>query len=290
MTDVPTSGSMMLASTAAAALASPGSAMLSLQQYEMIHKIAESAANAGLARSPDEAFVKMVRGHELGLPLMTANDSIRLIEGRLSYDATLMEGLAVRQPTTIRFECVETTDERCVYRVQRQGWDEPKDVVWTIADAERAGLLNRGGDDAKKKLNNWNKYPAQMLRARCKSDGARLVAPEALHAMYSFDEVRDDASLRPEQVTATVTPRLPAADVKNEVFGALMARVKDAPDAERPAVKREIKSAEDTLGLSLFKQVVAAYQERWPAPMAPAAPPPVQSPAVVANVAPAAEV
>jgi len=245
--------------------------MLTMGQYDLVHKIAESAFAAGLARNADEAFVKMIRGHELGIPLMTALNAIHLIEGKLAYDATFMEALARRQPSTEKFECLETTDERCVYIVKRTDWTREQRVEWTLEKAAAAGLTDRGKDDASKKRNNWAKYPAQMLRARVKADGARLVAPEALHAMYCHEELADGAG---PQVIEGPTPAA-IAEASESAGAALMlaaalgARIKAAStDDDRKAIRRDIKAAgaDGRLVGQHYELVVAQYERRWPAP------------------------
>lgn len=268
--------------------------MLTMGQYDLVHKIAESAFAAGLARNADEAFVKMIRGHELGIPLMTALNAIHLIEGKLAYDATFMEALARRQSTTEKFECLETTDERCVYIVKRSDWTREQRVEWTIEKAANAGLMDRGKDEAAKKRNNWQKYPAQMLRARAKADGARLVAPEALHAMYCHEELADGAGPKITEgppAAAAIAEASEAAGAALALASALVARIKAAStDDDRKAIRRDIKAAgtDGRLVGQHYELVVAQYDRRWPAPavMPPAAG--ATAPAAIEQAAPAA--
>jgi hypothetical protein len=57
-------------------------------------------------------------------------------------------------------------------------------VDWDMDRAKAAGL---GGKD------NWKKFPRQMLRARCISDGVRGVYPAVLQGFYTPEEVQDFA-------------------------------------------------------------------------------------------------
>lgn len=65
-------------------------------------------------------------------------------------------------------------------------------IDWTLDRAKRAGLTTP----------MWSKYPRQMLRARCVSEGVRTVFPMATSGMYVPEEVADfaDAPAAPAAV------------------------------------------------------------------------------------------
>jgi hypothetical protein len=54
-------------------------------------------------------------------------------------------------------------------------------IDWTLERARKAGLNTP----------MWSKYPRQMLRARCVSEGVRTVFPMATSGMYVPEEVQD---------------------------------------------------------------------------------------------------
>jgi hypothetical protein len=66
---------------------------------------------------------------------------------------------------------------------QRRRSDEPTTTVFTMPDAERAGLTKNNP--------NWQRYPANMLRARAISNAARMGWPDILNGLYSAEEMRD---------------------------------------------------------------------------------------------------
>lgn len=68
-------------------------------------------------------------------------------------------------------------------------------IDWTMARAKQAGL---GGKEM------WTKYPRQMLRSRCISEGVRTVFPAATSGMYVPEEVKDFA---PEPEMKNITPK-----------------------------------------------------------------------------------
>lgn len=55
-------------------------------------------------------------------------------------------------------------------------------ITWDMARVEKAGISNK---------DMYKKYPRQMLRSRCVSEGVRTVYPAATSGMYVPDEVRD---------------------------------------------------------------------------------------------------
>ena len=57
------------------------------------------------------------------------------------------------------------------------------EVTFTMADADRVGLP--------KKNDQWRVRPANMLRARCISEGLRMVCPEIAAGVYSPEEIAD---------------------------------------------------------------------------------------------------
>jgi hypothetical protein len=85
-------------------------------------------------------------------------------------------------------------------------------VDWDMDRAKAAGL---GGKD------NWKKFPRQMLRARCISDGVRGVYPAVLQGFYTPEEVQDFApsTSAPAQAPAPVpAPVKKAKKVEPEVI------------------------------------------------------------------------
>ena len=140
--------------------------------------------------TPQAVLSTVLLGRELGMPAMASLRSIHIIEGKHSLSAELMVALVLKSGMAEYFRLVETTDKVCTYETKRQGSDKPQSLSYTIEQAEQADLLkpSRSG-----KLTNWQKMPKQMLRARCKSELARLEYPDltALAGLYTPEELRD---------------------------------------------------------------------------------------------------
>ena len=138
--------------------------------------------------TPQAVLSTLLLGRELGLPAMAALRSVHVIEGKHSLSADLMVALVLKSGLAEYFTLIETTDEICTYETWRKGKDKPQQLSYTIEQAEQAGLLYvRPG----KQPGNWQKIPTQMLRARCKSELARLEYPDLIAGLYTPEELRD---------------------------------------------------------------------------------------------------
>jgi hypothetical protein len=165
-------------------------------------KFAEIAHAAGMCnvRSPDEAFVRIATGMELGLTAMQSLRGVHVINGRPQMSADMMVGVCLSRPEICEyFQLVESTPERAVYRTKRRGSPEPVTLVFTIEDARRAGLLGS---------KTWTAHPAPMLRARCSSQLARAVYPDLVNGLYTEDEMAE--------ITASSAPAAPREYVQAE--------------------------------------------------------------------------
>lgn len=72
-----------------------------------------------------------------------------------------------------------------------------------IDKAKAAGYVKDGSQ--------WKKRPDQMLRARCTSDGIRMIAPEVNSGRYTPEELDDSRAI---ESTATAAPIRSAAEVE----------------------------------------------------------------------------
>ena len=120
---------------------------------------------------------------------MAALRSVHIIEGKHSLSAELMVALILKSGLAEYFRLVETTDVICTYETKRKGNDKPLTLSYTIEQAAQAGLT--APPRANKQPGPWHKMPTQMLRARCKSELARLEYPDLLAGLYTPEELRD---------------------------------------------------------------------------------------------------
>lgn len=154
------------------------------QMQSLCKWICQSGLTPDSVENPQDAMIIIMRGASLGLPAMQALDSIHVIKGKPTLSADLQVALALRHPECERFQIVEWTEKLCTYETKRRGHD-PQSFTFTMEDAHRAGLVDRGRGKS-----NWQKYPKQMLRARAGATLARAVYPELFTGVYTPEEAR----------------------------------------------------------------------------------------------------
>lgn len=133
-----------------------------------------------LAGNKHAVLAAILTGAELGIGPMQALRSIHVIEGKPTLSADLMLALAIR--AGVRPQWVASTPTLAHLRLVREGF-EPHEHRFTIDEARAAGLLGK---------DNWRKYPAAMLRARCLSAALRAYCPDVLGAgIYVEGEVEE---------------------------------------------------------------------------------------------------
>ena len=138
--------------------------------------------------TPQAVLSTMLLGRELGMPSMASLRSVHVIEGKHSLSADLMVALVLKSGLAEYFWMVESTDTICTFETERKGNPKPTRLSYTIEQAKQAGLL---GPTRSGKPSNWQKIPMQMLRARAKSELARLEYPDLLAGLYTPEELRD---------------------------------------------------------------------------------------------------
>lgn len=180
--------------------------MPSGQELDTAVRIAQNLAASGMfkdARQAEQAFAKILLGRDLGLSPTQAMTSIHVVEGKPELSANLQAQLvkSYRGPDGERYDYLvrEHTDQVCEIEFRRRepGRDwEPLGVErFTIEDAQRAGLANRGP---------WKTYPRNMLWARCISNGVNFHCPEVARGLRVFHEGEISDSIQTE-------PDLPVA-------------------------------------------------------------------------------
>ena len=173
---------------------------------------------------PEAAFAIIAAGRELGLTAMQSLRSIHIIEGKPTLSADLVAALCKSRPEICKyFRLVESTDKVARYETLRIGEPAVTAMSFTWEDAVRAQVTGK---------DNWKKYPAAMLRARCITALARAVYPDLAMGVYDPDEVIADAApsshVHYEAVAVSETVA-PVADAK--AFAALCERVDVAENA-----------------------------------------------------------
>ncbi len=152
-----------------------------------------------LRGKPADILVTLIAGRELGLSPMQAIRSMYVVKGKPVLSSDLMVALVKRHPECVYFKMLESSDTVARYATERKG-EGKTEMAFTIQQAQQAGLSN--GD-------NWKKYPAAMLRARCSSALARVVFPDLTLGVCDPDEAKEFSGEAP----TTPPPQVAEKDV-----------------------------------------------------------------------------
>lgn len=165
--------------------------------YQMATKLAATSfVPQSLRGKPGDIAAAILAGSELGLKPMATLKSIDIIQGTPALRAHAMRGLLQSQGHKI--ELIESRDDYCKMRGQRNDSEAWQVVEWDTARAQRMGLLSK---------DQWKKNPKGMLVARATGDICRLIASDALHGMaYVSEELEGTthAEFVPQQAPLSV--------------------------------------------------------------------------------------
>jgi len=154
-----------------------------MRDWEVMRQQAEALVKSRLlpraVDTPEKAIAIIQTGRELGIGPMQALRSIHVIEGKPTMSAELMAGLVLARLPGSLLRVASTSNEECTVEAGRQG-QQATLFRFSMADARAAGLVGK---------DNWKKYPAAMLRARCLAMASRAVFPDATMGMLDPDEV-----------------------------------------------------------------------------------------------------
>lgn len=179
-----------------------------MASFTEVERMAHAVAKSQLfgMKTPEQAFALMMLAQAEGLHPMIAARDYDIIQGRPSKKAEAM--LRDFQRSGGKVEWHELTDAKADATFSHpQGGTFRCD--WDMARAKKAGL---GGKDM------WARYPRQMLRARCVSEGCKTVFPSSTSGMYTPEEAQDFEPAQPSRVETyqakltDVPPSEPAAD------------------------------------------------------------------------------
>ena len=148
---------------------------------------------------PYKILAAILYGRDLGISATNALQHIIVIEGKATADAQLI-GMLVRRAGH-RLED-KTTDQASTVTITRDD-GTIHTVTFTMADAQRAGLVRAGGA--------WTKYPAAMLYARALTACARKGAQDALMGtIYTPEEL----GVEPEDGQPSTAPVVEVAEFR----------------------------------------------------------------------------
>ena len=193
--------------------------------------LAEVLSKLGLmpnsVKTPQQIFVSIQWGHELGLSPMVAINNISVVNGKPSLGADIMHALARKSPEYAGCEWKSMTAEKAEVIITRKSNTVTESFIgyFDMKLAERAGLTGK---------DNWKKYPQRMLKHRALSYALRDAFPDVLAGIYTPEEMGDDNVLTDRNITNS-------ADTSSKVLQAETAIV---PETSAPVENNDVNHEE----------------------------------------------
>lgn len=175
------------------------------QDLDSAYRLAKAVHMSGLAPKgldkPEAIMIAIMHGMEVGLPPMMALQKIAVINGRPTIwgDGALglVRGSGVCEYVTEKIEGIG--DKRCaVCTAKRKGEPEPITRRFSVEDAKRAGLWDKGGP--------WKQYPERMLSMRARAFSLRDGFADVLGGLYLTEELQGTETREMRDITAPPPP------------------------------------------------------------------------------------
>lgn len=146
----------------------------------------------------------MLGARELGIPPMQAlNGGLNIINGKVEVSARMMGALIRRAGH--QFTVKDSTDEQCTIVGKRGDTGETQEASFSLAEAQRAGLIKPGG--------GWSKFPKDMCFARALSRLARQLFSDVIGIGYVEGEIGHS---EPKLMTIQPIEVDPAIEIQKE--------------------------------------------------------------------------
>ncbi len=156
-----------------------------------MERLAESIAESGLfsIKTKQQALVLLAISQAEGRhPALAARD-YDIIQNRPAKKAEAMMRDFLESGGKVEWHTLDDANADATFSHPAGGTVR---IAWNMERVKNAGLLGK---------DNYKKYPRQMLRSRCVSEGVRTVCPMATSGMYVPEEVADFEPRKPIDVT-----------------------------------------------------------------------------------------
>lgn len=225
------------------------------QTLSELREFAKTCAESGFfgGVNPQQALVIAMAGRDLGFSYTQALRAFHVLKGKPTLSADGMVAACLARGVCEYFRPVEVTEQSATWETRRVGC-EPVRYTFTMADAERAGLLS----------DMYRRHPKRMLSARCKAYLARDVYPEVLMGLVTEDEA-DEIAGGHTRSPAPRTAQRPAPVVVEAVPVAKPAPAPADDTAQQAAtLYQRIQACETVEALSTLWRDCAAYRQALP--------------------------
>lgn len=165
-----------------------------------IMSIGKAFAESGMftdIKTAAQAIVKIQAGAEIGLPPFASMTGIHIISGKPTIGAGLIAS-SIKGSGKYDYRVKENTEKVCTIEFY-QGKEVLGSSTFTIEDARKAGTKN------------LEKFPKNMLFARCISNGVKWFCPDVFAGPVYV----------PEEMEAVATVDMPAEPVNEDLQRAI---------------------------------------------------------------------
>lgn len=172
-------------------------------KFEIAKRVAHTLANSNLVPDayrgrPNDCFVAINMGAELGMDPFTAIQSIAVIEGKPCLYGDGLIGVVRASPKCLWIKETITNDGKsATCETHRDGDPESISSTYAWADAVQAGIDNKF---------NWKKHPKRMLQMRARAYCLRDAYPDLLKGLGVVEE-RQDFEDTPPPITQYELPK-----------------------------------------------------------------------------------
>ena len=189
--------------------------LTTIQQLPMaeIQTISKTVFDSGLfadTKSAAQAMVRILAGQEIGIPPFAAMSGIHIIQGKPTIGAGLIAS-RVKGSGKYDYKVIEMTDKICTIEFMQGGASIGK-TSFTIEDAKKAGTKN------------LDKFPRNMLFARCISNGVKFYCPDVFSGpVYVPEEMQNITEDIKHEV---IEPDTKAEELASAIAGLALAETK----------------------------------------------------------------
>ncbi len=138
----------------------------------------------GLRGKPNDVFLILQMGHELGLKPVQSLNMIHVIQGKPSLSAQSMIAL-IRMKFPDALIKINIDEKNLVAKCEMGRHQEDSNTFIATWDMKKAQEMNLVGRE------QYKKQAANMLKWRSVSEAARVVFPDVIQGLYTEDEVDD---------------------------------------------------------------------------------------------------
>ncbi len=155
-------------------------ALIKKEDFPVLFPTARALFKSGLflqTKNEFGAYAIIEYGFELGIPPMTALQTMAIISGKICMAGQMMLSIALRNG--LEYKILKDGTEEC--QVYLKFKNNEYTSSFTIAEAKQAGVYRQDS--------GWTKYPKDMLFWRAVTRGLRRVCPDLILGLYAKEEL-----------------------------------------------------------------------------------------------------